>query len=89
MEISKSNLVTFINEELTRDDKAEIRKMIDDAIETKVKRDLKKHLEDELVKALKSKEIKQDVGQIAKKVIKQLYKDLSFHHPYIIDRIKI
>tara|TARA_R100000152_G_C6727977_1_gene153015 strand:- start:649 stop:918 length:270 start_codon:yes stop_codon:yes gene_type:complete len=89
MEISKSNLIAFINEELTRNDKAEIRKMIDNAIETKVKRDLKKHLEDELVRALKSKEIKQDVGEIAKKVIKKLYKDLSFHHPYIIDRIKI
>ena len=49
----------------------------------------KKHLEDELVRALKSKDVKDDVGEIAKKVIKKLYKDLSFHHPYIIDRIKI
>jgi endonuclease IV len=38
---------------------------------------------------LKSKEIKADIGEIAKKVIKKLYKDLSFHHPYIIDRIKV
>jgi hypothetical protein len=42
-----------------------------------------------LTKALKSKEIKGDIGEIAKSVIKKLYKDLSFHHPYIIDRIKI
>ena len=50
---------------------------------------LYKDVKDELEKALKSKDIKQDVGEIAKKVIKKLYKDLSFHHPYIIDRIKI
>jgi len=79
----------LINEELTSADKSEIKKMIDDAIEKGVKRDLKKHLEDELTKALKSKGIKDDIGAIAKKVIKKLYKDLSFHHPYIIDRIKI
>ena len=54
-----------------------------------IKEELKKVLKDELEKALKSKDIKQDVGEIAKKVIKKLYKDLSFHHPYIIDRIKI
>ena len=44
---------------------------------------------EELEKALKSKEVKGDIGEIAKSVIKKLYKDLSFHHPYIIDRIKI
>jgi predicted translin family RNA/ssDNA-binding protein len=27
--------------------------------------------------------------EITKKVMKKLYKDLSFHHPYIIDRIKV
>ncbi len=89
MEITKAKLVQLINEELTRADKSEIKKMIDDAIEKGVKRDLKKHLEDELVKTLKSKDVKADIGEIAKKVIKKLYKDLSFHHPYIIDRIKI
>ena len=89
MEITKAELKQLINEELTRDDKSQIKKMIDDAIEKGVKRDLKKHLEDELTKALKSKDIKADIGEIAKKVIKKLYKDLSFHHPYIIDRIKV
>ena len=29
------------------------------------------------------------IGDIAKTVIKKLYKDLSIQHPYIIDRIKI
>ena len=89
MILTKTKLKQLINEELTRADKSAIKKMIDDAIEKGVKRDLKKHLEDELVKALKSKDIKADIGEIAKKVIKKLYKDLSFHHPYIIDRIKV
>tara|TARA_R100000805_G_C3591161_1_gene93084 strand:- start:615 stop:884 length:270 start_codon:yes stop_codon:yes gene_type:complete len=89
MKMTKAKLITLINEELTANDKSEIKKMIDAAIGKSVKRDLKKHLEDELSKALKSKEIKGDIGEIAKKVIKKLYKDLSFHHPYIIDRIKV
>jgi transcriptional accessory protein Tex/SPT6 len=89
MKLTKEKLVALINEELSRVDKSEIKKMIDIAVEKGMKRDLKKVLEDELVKALKSKEIKGDIGEIAKKVIKKLYKDLSFHHPYIIDRIKV
>jgi transcriptional accessory protein Tex/SPT6 len=87
--LSKEYIVSLIKEELSRTDKSEIRKMIDTAIEKEVKKDLKKHLEDELAKALKSTQIKGDIGEIAKKVIKKLYKDLSFHHPYIIDRIKV
>ena len=45
--------------------------------------------EKQLDKELNSKEMKDQVGDIAKKVLKKLYKDLSFHHPYIIDRIKV
>ena len=63
--------------------------LVDDAIEKKLKRELPKVLKVELEKALKSKDVKEDIGEIAKKVIKKLYKDLSFHHPYIIDRIKV
>ena len=58
-------------------------------IARQLKKELPSALKKELEKALKSKEIKSDVGEIAKKVIKKLYKDLSFHHPYIIDRIKV
>lgn len=79
----------MINEALSASDKSEIKKMIDKEVEKMLKSELKKALEEELEKALKSKEIKGDIGEIAKTVIKKLYKDLSFHHPYIIDRIKI
>ena len=63
--------------------------MIDKQVESMLKSELKKALEEELEKSLKSKEIKGDIGEIAKTVIKKLYKDLSYHHPYIIDRIRI
>ena len=87
--VQKEHLKQIINEELTRDDKSEIKKMVDKQVEKMLKSELKKALEEELTKALKSKDVKEDVGEIAKTVIKKLYKDLSFHHPYIIDRIKI
>ena len=70
-----------LNEELTTADKAEVKRM--------VKSELKKMVEDEVAKSIGSKDIKDDIGDITKKVLKKLYKDLSFHHPYIIDRIKI
>ena len=50
---------------------------------------VKKILEDELPKALDSKATKEEIAEITKKVMKKLYKDLSYHHPYIIDRIKV
>jgi hypothetical protein len=81
MVITKSQLRTIILEELTQSDKVEIRRMIT--------KELKKTVDDEVKKAIKSKEIKAKIGDISKKVLKRLYRDLSFHHPYIIDRIKI
>ena len=79
----------FINEELTKTDKAEIKSMISKELDKSLKKELKKALEDEISKALNSKATKEEIGEITKKVIKRLYKDLSFHHPYIIDRIKV
>jgi hypothetical protein len=81
MRISKSKLNQIIVEELTKSDKDEIKKMI--------AKELKGMIEDEIEKALKSKDIKNDIGDISKQIIKKLYKDMSVQHPYIIDRIKI
>lgn len=86
MNITKQYVKNLIVEELT---KAEVRTVVDDAIQKQLKKELPKVVKNELEKMLKSKEIKADIGEIAKKVIKKLYKDLSFHHPYIIDRIKV
>ena len=53
------------------------------------KTDVKKMVQDELEKLLKKKDTKDQMGEIVKKIMKKLYKDLSLEHPYIIDRIKI
>ena len=87
--VNESLIKHIIAEELTKTDKAEIKKMISDEMEKSLKPELKKILQDELVKELGSKKTKEEMGEIAKKVIKKLYKDLSLHHPYIIDRIKV
>ena len=81
MKISKSRLHHIIVEELTKADKKEIERMIS--------KELKAMVEDEVAKAIKSKDIKDDIGDISKKILKKLYKDMSVHHPYIIDRIKV
>ena len=83
------SIKSMIREELSKIDKDEIKKMISDEMEKSLKPELKKILQDELIKELGSKKTKEEVGEIAKKVIKKLYKDLSYHHPYIIDRIKV
>ena len=89
MQVSKIFVVSLINEKLSSTDKSDIKKIIGTELDKHIKRELKKILADELATALKSKDTKADIGEIAKKVIKKLYKDLSFHHPYIIDRIKV
>ena len=81
--------IKHMTEELTKTDKAEIKSMISKELDKSLKKELKKALEDEISKALNSKATKEEIGEITKKVIKRLYKDLSFHHPYIIDRIKV
>lgn len=73
MKLIIENWRQFVNEELTKQDKTDVKKMV----------------EKELEKLLKKKDTKEQVGEIVKKIMKKLYKDLSLEHPYIIDRIKI
>jgi LEA14-like dessication related protein len=81
MKITKERLHAIIVEEITKSDRS--------AIERMIKKELKAMVEDEVAKAIKSKDIKDDIGDISKKILKKLYKDMSVHHPYIIDRIKV
>ena len=74
-----------LSEELTKSDKKEIERLV----AKQVKSELKKILEDELQKALRTKATKEEIADISKQVLKKLYKDMSVHHPYIIDRIKV
>lgn len=88
--VSNQRLRQIILEELTRDDKTEIRDMISKEIKTTLKsRDTKDIIEKEIEKVIGNKTTKDQMGDIAKKVLKKLYKDLSLQHPYIIDRIKV
>ena len=78
-----------INEELTKTDKKEIKSLISKELDRVLKSEVKKILEDELSKALRTKASKEEIGEITKKVLKKLYRDMSLHHPYIIDRVKV
>ena len=78
-----------LTEELTKTDKKEIKSMISGELDKVLKSKVSKILEDELSKALRTKASKEEIGYITKKVLKKLYRDLSIHHPYIIDRVKI
>lgn len=69
--------------------KAEIKKLIGNEIDAFLRRELKKMVEEELLKALKKTDIKNDIGDISKDILKKLYKDLSLHHTYVIDRVKL
>ena len=46
-------------------------------------------IEDEIIKSYKKPDTKEEVAEIAKKVLKTLYRDMSLKHPYMIDRIKV
>ena len=90
MKITKKKLRELIIEELTADDKAEIKKIASKEAEAALKtRAMKDMVEKEVSKALDSSATKDQIGDITKKVLKRLYKDLSLQHPYIIDRIKV
>jgi len=86
MQITKQYVKQLILEEMTR---SEVRDLVEDEIQKRIKKELPVVVKKELEKMLKTKAVKADIGEIAKKLIKKLYKDLSFHHPYIIDRIKV
>tara|TARA_Y100000310_G_scaffold335440_1_gene417535 strand:- start:723 stop:992 length:270 start_codon:yes stop_codon:yes gene_type:complete len=89
MNLVKHYVREALNEELTKTDKSDIVKIVGKELDKRLKKEIKDILDDELEKALKSKATKEEIGDISKKVIKKLYKDLSYHHPYIIDRIKV
>jgi len=92
MKLTQECLRQIIIEELSKADKAEIKRIARAEVDKSAKEfknSIKKEVEAEVEKLLKKKATKEEIGDITKKVLKKLYKDLSLHHPYIIDRIKI
>jgi len=68
--------------------KTEIKQLIADELKKALKVEIKKMVADELAALLKDKKIKNEIGDISKDILKKLYKDLSLHHGYVIDRVK-
>jgi ribosomal protein RSM22 (predicted rRNA methylase) len=71
-----------------------LEEMTEKEVKTLVKNEidklLKKMVEEELEKVLKSnRDIKNQIGDVSKDILKKLYKDLSLHHTYVIDRVKV
>jgi uncharacterized membrane-anchored protein YjiN (DUF445 family) len=92
MKLTQEKLRSLIAEELSKADKAEIKKMINketDKARREFEKQLKKDVEREVEKLLKAKATKDEIAEISKKVLKKLYRDMAIQHPYIIDRIKI
>ena len=88
--LTPDKLYALVSEELTRSDKSEIRAIVNAELDKRMRStDFKKLLADEIEKVLGTKATKEEIGEITKKVLKKLYKDISYHHPYIIDRIKV
>ena len=85
MDVTRTRLIEIILEELSKSDKADIKKIVAKELDSA----LSKAVKEELEKALKTKDVKSDIAEISKEILKKLYKDLSFHHPYVIDRIKL
>ncbi len=87
MKIKRSRLKEIIVEELT---KADVKDIVSSEIEKQLSsKKIKKIIEDEITAALRKPKNKEEVADIAKKVLKRLYKDMSVQHPYMIDRIKV
>jgi cell division septum initiation protein DivIVA len=77
------NKKTFLLEEMSKE---EVRKLV----KTELDKLLKDVIKDELEKVLKNNsDIKNQIGDISKDILKKLYKDLSLHHTYVIDRVKL
>lgn len=72
----------FLLEEMTKGE-------IKDLVKDEIKKNLDKLVRDELEKMLKdNKQVKNQIGDLSKEILKMLYKDLSIHHGYVIDRVR-
>ena len=88
----RQKIKKIISEELSKADKDQIKRLASSEarrINREFKKEIKDMIEEEMEKLLKKPATKEQLGELSKKILKKLYKDLSVQHPYIIDRIKI
>ena len=89
MHITLPQLKQLIAEELTATDKKDIERMIRKQLKDDLKSAEEKAVKEEVQSVMSDKDTQKEIADISTTIIKKLYKDLSFHHPSIIDRIKI
>ena len=92
MIITEAKLRKIIREALTNTDIKAIeriaRKEAKSEIEKVVGRDLSKTIQEEVMKTLRNKATKEEIGDITKAVIKRLYRSLAMEKAHIIDQVK-
>ena len=69
--------------------KKEVQDIVRAEVDKQLKAELKRMAEEELSKLLGNRDVKNEIGDISKDILKKLYKDLSLHHTYVIDRVKL
>ena len=91
MRLIESELLVreFISEALSRDDKAEIRKIARREVEAAYREDLKNKIAKEVEKILKGKVHQDIVVDITKKILKKFHRELYFDYTPVISRLKI
>jgi 20S proteasome alpha/beta subunit len=58
-------------------------------VENMSKDEIRKLVRDELEKLLRDKETKKEIADITKKMLKKLYRELSFNSTHIVDQLDI
>ena len=78
-----------LNEDLTRSDKVEIRKIARREMEAMYREELKQKVIKEVEKLLGSKKNQDIIVDVTKKVLKKFYRELAFDYTPAISRLKI
>lgn len=70
--------------------KTEIKDIVRDELDKAIRGEIKRLIKNELSKLVSSdKAIKDEIAEISKEIFKKVYRDISYHHTYMIDRVKL
>lgn len=82
IKVTLKNDIQLLNEELNKTE-------IKDVVQKEVERLLKKMVKEELELLLKTSNVKNDIADIAKDLLKKYYKDIAITSNYVVDRLKV
>lgn len=63
--------------------------LLEEMSKTEIRDLIQKEVEKELKRMLRDSDTKEEIAQIAKSLLKKLYKELSIQQTYVIDNIKV